>query len=299
MIRYPVTPADLDAEILATSASWFETAETRTNGFNAVGTYDEKSGVWSRIKQVFMDLQHFKCGFCERRLERSDYGKVEHDVEHFRPKKRIDAWPSTTARHTRSITWTHDTGPAQPGGFHGLSYERFNYLISCKTCNSALKRNNFPIAGTRGGPTDPIAALNARELPDLIYPIGDLDTDPETIISFEGVFPFPSSTHPDPIIRQAQNRRAEITIDLFELDTRDILLRERSTVIATMHVAQGALQRRTRRSVQDGAQRLLTQSVHPSSPHTNCARSFARLLNNDRNRADSLAIEAREYADTQ
>ncbi len=56
--------------------------------------------------------------------------------------------------------------------------------MSCKTCNSTLKKNLFPIEGTRdSGSTDPSKMKSEKAL--LIYPIGDFDTDPQELIAFE------------------------------------------------------------------------------------------------------------------
>ena len=51
------TPADagIDAEL-------FDTAGERTAKFVQAKEYNESGGVWSRVKRVFMELQHFKCG---------------------------------------------------------------------------------------------------------------------------------------------------------------------------------------------------------------------------------------------
>lgn len=40
-----------------------------------------------------MELQHSKCGYCEKWLEGSDYGTIEHDMEHYRPKSSVKAYP--------------------------------------------------------------------------------------------------------------------------------------------------------------------------------------------------------------
>ena len=81
---------------------------------------------------------------------------------------------------------------------------------------------------------------------------------------------------------------------MFELDTRDMLLRERAHVIATMHAAEAA-QRTRRAAVKRSAQLLLALAVDPGSPHANCARHFARLLDLDRDKADEIADQARQH----
>ena len=98
MIRYRVSSADWSAAIDAIAPTWRTRAASRTAVYAAAGRYSEPpSTIWSEIKSVYMDLQGFKCGFCERRLEKSEFGNVEHDVEHFRPKSQVSAWPPNSA----------------------------------------------------------------------------------------------------------------------------------------------------------------------------------------------------------
>ena len=87
MIRYPIRPQDWQNRVESISDGWIDRAQERTATFAALGRYEESSSIWSEIKRVYMELQAFKCGFCERRLENSRFGNIEHDVEHFRPKK--------------------------------------------------------------------------------------------------------------------------------------------------------------------------------------------------------------------
>lgn len=87
MIRYPITPVRLAANVDTASSNWRNDAQTRTALHIAAGKYTEDDPHWSAIKSAFMKLQHFKCAYCERRLESQEIGRIEHDLEHFRPKK--------------------------------------------------------------------------------------------------------------------------------------------------------------------------------------------------------------------
>jgi len=65
----------------------------------------------------------------------------------------------------------------------------------------------------------------------LIYPIGSLDEDPETLIEFHG-------TSPRPVAASGYRRnRALVTIELFKLDDPDerILYRDRALVIMALY----------------------------------------------------------------
>lgn len=104
MIRYYISPSRWRDRVDQVSPSWRTKAAERTARFRELGRYDEegRDSIWSRIKRVHMELQHFKCGFCERRLEESAYGNIEHDVEHFRPKSEVEDWPSEAQREERA-----------------------------------------------------------------------------------------------------------------------------------------------------------------------------------------------------
>ena len=136
-----------------------------------------------------MELQGFKCVYCEKELEDQP---IELDVEHYRPKKKVSRWnvPKSLARQGIAV--------AQPDrghepGYTLLAYHVLNYAASCKTCNSILKKNVFPIAGQRNGNArEP--ALVAGERPYILYPLANLDEDPEDLIEFAGLSPQAKAT---------------------------------------------------------------------------------------------------------
>lgn len=74
------------------------------------------------VRGALYAMHGWVCAYCQRELPDNDRG----DVEHFRPKKGGDGA-------------THD-------GYWWLAYAFDNYLLSCRTCNSNIKRNRFPIA---------------------------------------------------------------------------------------------------------------------------------------------------------
>ncbi len=143
MIRYPIakdpdpTP-ERDLEVLcqlieAEVPGWLKRAKRRTSKLQKLKRYDEKTAIWSEVKAVFAQLQHDKCAYCERKLRgASDDGKVEQDVEHFRPKSEVTTW---SPKDTSGQSDRQETGV----GYFLLAYAPQNYLISCKTCNSTLK----------------------------------------------------------------------------------------------------------------------------------------------------------------
>jgi hypothetical protein len=234
-----------------------------------------------------MRLQGYKCGFCERGLEKSDWGNVEHDVEHFRPKANVTTWPTADMRTQRHIDLPFTLGSGADPGYYLLAYHPENYLIACKTCNTALKANYFPVADERHTDRD-----RPRNLTDekayLIYPIGASDNDPEQLITFRGILPVPVAT------RGHARRRALVTIRLFELDRREILLQQRADIIVQLHLAIAAA-RHPDPFIQTAATHTITRLTHPHSPHANCARAHHDLTLTEPTLARDFAQAAYDY----
>lgn len=291
MIRYPISDPDLRAEINRQKRGWLAKAEKRTAKFAAAGRYDEKSGIWSEIKPVYVRLQHNKCGFCERKLSDETHGLIEHDVEHFRPKSTVSAWPSAALKPR--LNYSFSTGDAWAPGYYLLAYHPWNYLAACKPCNSALKSSFFPIAGPRAA--DPSLAADPWQLKDeqpfLIYPLGDLDDDPAELITFYGNMPRPAHRS------GPRNRRARVTIDFFELHTREDLLEERATWILGLWTALRLVQTGTPqdRTLAEGH---VQRSISPQAPHANCLRAFHALAEQSAAEAGEVAKAMHDYLAT-
>lgn len=144
MIRYPITKAKLTKDI---GQDWLDRAAERTKVFKQQGFYEEKSSIWSEAKPVYMKLQgNGKCAYCERQMEETALGKVEQDVEHFRPKGNVKAWKPSKSLTDAGIPFT--PVPASGLGYYLLPYHPFNYAAACKPCNSTLKKDQFPIAAS-------------------------------------------------------------------------------------------------------------------------------------------------------
>ena len=292
MIRYPIPPDELRARIEAEAPGWLADASNRTERFRRAGRYYETSPNWSRIKPVYMRLQHCKCAYCERLLATEDFGgAIEHDLEHYRPKNGVLEWPSEAVVRDRRISYRFATGDAFPKGYYLLAYHVLNYATACKKCNSPLKASYFPIAGPGRLQGDDPADLR-DEQPFLLYPLGDLDEDPEEILTFIGINPVPG------VKRGPRWRRARVTIDFFELAQREELWRERAEKIVALFLALQFV-RSGDEVDRDLATRAIEKLLSPSSPHTNCGRAFHRLYTEDRNRAAALAQAAQAYLDSQ
>ena len=284
MIRYPVTQAKLEAAVDATQPTWRQRAQYRTQAFRTAGKYEEPPApFWSEIKSVYMRLQHDKCAYCERQLGAEGRGQIEHDIEHFRPKNAVRAWPQ--ANRNVPLTYPFSTGDNFPEGYYLLAYHLFNYAAACKPCNTICKSNYFPIAGSRSSGQDNPYNL-ADEQPLLIYPLGDLDEDPEELIRFDGHVPVPVSHD----ISSYTYQRARVTIDMFGLVESEELIRERSERIVGLFLAL----RNAENGLLENA-RFAQVLLSSSSPHTNCLRCFARLFAQHRTKAEVLALQALRY----
>ena len=255
--------------------------------------YEESSSIWSEVKVVYMRLQHSKCAYCERQLESEKYGSIEHDLEHFRPKKKAKPWKLSKALEEAGVVLTAPLdGKADPG-YHLLAYNPLNYCTACKSCNSRLKSDYFPIEGPRSTDVDDPVRLRS-ELPLLVNPVGNFDDDPATLITFHGLSPMARGD------TAYKRRRGLVSIAFFHLDDRrrKYLFRERADVIASLfaflEVARKAENPATRKVYED----LAEAYTQPSAPHANCARSFRDVYNRDRNEAEQLFQLAAKYIES-
>lgn len=283
MIRYSVTEQELRASITLIDPKWLGLAEKRTQKFITAKKFSERSSIWSTVKEVYMDLQHMKCAYCERKLEsKKRGGKIEQDVEHFRPKSSTSTWKIPQSLLDSGIKPTKI--PPAPTGYYALPYHLFNYAAACKPCNSILKSDFFPIAGTYN--FDILdSASGTSELPYLLYPIGDIDADPEDLIEFHGLSPMAkhSSGH--------NLDRALVTIQFFNLDDPSDphgLFHGRSVIISGLFPI-------LQRAMVDGGEALVLQKVKDlplGMPHRNCANSFGRLFLADESKAKEIYEKA-------
>jgi hypothetical protein len=259
--------------------NWGFRASIRTNRLRLAGRYDERSGIWGEVKPVYLALQHGKCAYCERQVA----GVHECDVEHFRPKGAVERWPPAGGP-----AYPFATGAGWADGYYLLAYDICNYLVACKTCNTRWKGTYFPIAGRRGPQVDDCRALG-HERPYLIYPLGELDADPEALITFVGPLPVPRARS-----GRAANR-ARVTIDLLGLGVREELVRERSRLIHALWIALTSLAGTPPPLLRAEAERAVRFLTTPVSPHCSCCRAYVALFRADRAAADAIAVAAGRY----
>jgi hypothetical protein len=185
----------------------------------------------------------------------------------------VDEWPTLAHRQDRSANFDFPLGADHNPGYFMLAYHLENYLIACKTCNSALKRNYFPVERPRH-----VAGERPRDLtgerPLLLYPIGRSDDDPEDVITFRGILPIPAARWGH------RRRRAQVTIRLFELDTRENLLEERAEILIQLHMSM-ALASTPDLLTRNAATLSIARLTSDRAAHASCARAHHDLLLTD------------------
>lgn len=270
MIRHPYDSTEVEAAIAAVDSGWKKKAAARIRKFVDLGRYEEASAIWSVVKPVYMRLQHNKCVFCEQQLEGGLYGPVAWDLEHFRPKGELALWPDPV-RHA-DLVYGQGLGAASATGYYWLAYELRNYAASCKVCNTRFKLNYFPVGAGRGAVADPVDALLHSEQPLLCYPLGDLDEDPEDLVTFMLTTAVPKQkTGPGAL-------RGQVIIDFFGLNLRDHIHRDRARMIGA---AGSLLLERDRGTASPAQLRALALLQERHVPHAGCIRAFLKLWEDD------------------
>ncbi|GAB2858828.1 hypothetical protein GCM10027277_29140 [Pseudoduganella ginsengisoli] len=285
MIAYPIDPAELIARIEQEKPGWLARARDRKDAYAQARAYVEGGEFWGEIKGVYIALQHEKCAYCEMKLAGKAYAAKVHEVEHFRPKSRLRAWPGDIKR-LKGYTPPCATGGASATGYYLHAYNPFNYAIACTRCNSSLKSDYFPVRGTRNFREEDAGLLRSED-PLLVYPIAGLDVDPAELITFIGVLAVPVHAA-GPLYE-----RAEVTIRFFDLNHEDLTTR-RAEVIAALYLAlrgkELAADAADIRDFSDGIARYLS----PATGFSACAAAYYALYQKDRSLAVQIGREAQK-----
>ncbi len=290
MIRYSIARDVLIERIASANPNWSTKATDRTAVYSRAQKYTGGTEFWGDIKQVYIDLQHEKCAYCETKLQGAALASKVHEVEHFRPKSSVAAWPNRKKKHWKSFPATIPTGDASTNGYYLLAYNPFNYAIACTRCNSTLKSNHFPIRGARNVALKDPADAGAEDAL-LIYPLSDLDVDPLELLTFESVLAVPRATS------GPNHERAVTTITFFQLNHQDLTTR-RANLLQSLWIALE--QARTARAARDRlfASQLVERLCAEAAEFSACMTAFRTLYATDRARARETAHEASSVAQT-
>ena len=121
-------------------------------------SFDSKVYGHPTVKQVLRESQHFKCCFCEQKIEIGD-------VEHYRPKAGFQK--------------SEESALERPGYFW-CAYDWDNLLLCCARCNRSFKKNLFPLLDEAKRVLYPTDDLEV-ERPLFIHPVRQ---DPEQFIEY-------------------------------------------------------------------------------------------------------------------
>lgn len=120
--------------------------------------------VWKNFKRDMAPATFGKCGYCEVDVWTVD--RFKGDVEHYRPKGRIDISVIDNTGHVSSKVQFNS-------GYHWLAYSWSNYILTCNPCNSAHKKNLFPVKVPLA--KAPRKGSETKEVPLLLNPFGTRD----------------------------------------------------------------------------------------------------------------------------
>lgn len=296
MIRIEVPDSELVNAIEKKKTGWLKSAEQKLKKVRPVGKIGDRDGIWSEIKEVFILLQEFKCIYCEFPMPKvestsADKVGVDYDVEHYRPKNRVTPWPTpdVIARRPAVQGYQSLVLSGAPAGYLRLAFDPFNYIVSCKVCNSSYKSDRFPIFGKPDSRARKRASLDSTEKPLLLFPFGENGDDPDEYLSFDG----PTVVHRSG--RGYEDLRSQVVVDFFELDTREDLLEGRCMLIQLLWA-----QLECRISGDPGEKSsaeayLKVIEEGRRFPHTACGRAFIELHGRDRPRAKIWYKAAVQY----
>lgn len=273
MTRYPVGRQELLDLIQAARPTWIGRARTRTALYAQARDYTGGSEFWGEIKSVYIRLQHEKCAYCETKLQGMELASKVHEVEHFRPKQSVKAWPDAALTYLDGFQPPCSLGEASPNGYYKLAYHPFNYAIACTRCNSTLKSNYFPVRGRRNvRGSDPSRLSGEGAL--LVYPLSDIDDDPANLIAFDGVLAVPTSQH------GPEFERALTTIWFFQLNHQDLTSR-RAEMLGQLYLNLESLRSAPASPISAQVNGVVDRVCSPSGQFSACMRAYRALFASD------------------
>lgn len=283
MIRYSITLEDLVDRINATKSSWIDRARQRTRDYIAAQDYAGGSEFWGEIKSVYIALQHEKCVYCETKLQGAILASKAHEVEHYRPKQSVNAWPNHNVGHWAHFHPAWPVGTASTTGYYALAYHPFNYAIACTRCNSTLKSNYFPVRGARQVHGHDPSAMTGEQ-PLLLYPISTIDADdPADIITFDGILAVPKHKS------GKAYERAVTNIEFFQLNHEDLTSRRGKEIIDLWMVLEELAHPMSAAS-EAAARKVMKYKCGPGNQFSACLNAYKTLHETDHAKAREIYV---------
>lgn len=282
MIRYSISLYDLVNRINALKPTWIKRAYERTQLYITAKDFTGGTDFWGEIKSIYIELQHEKCAYCETKLQGAMLASKVHEVEHYRPKQSVAAWPNNNISYWAGFKPSWPVGQESKTGYYKLAYHPLNYAIACTRCNSTLKSNYFPVRGKRKTAGDHPSKMLA-ELPLLVYPISSVDPDdPADLITFQGVLAVPKHSS------GAAYERAITNIEFFQLNHEDLTSR-RAQEISKLWMALEEVSNPRSKKSGEKAKKIAANICSPSSQFTSCMNAFRKLYQNNYVEAEQIA----------
>jgi hypothetical protein len=156
------------------------------------------SEIWGALKRYLFSLFDDKCAYCETKPLAGAWG----DVEHFRPKKKVEE------------------DPAHPG-YYWLAYDLDNLFPCCQRCNQARgKLNHFPVSGIRAKtPDDELGAEAAL----LLNPYQD---EYRAHLKFHTYDPAGFT----PATASGVNPKGDMSVRIYNLNRQELVTERRATI---------------------------------------------------------------------
>jgi len=162
---------DIDFNCLSLPVGWQEKSQQLTNELLAEPDAEKRAKIieknqdhWKSIKPLLVKLFNHKCWYTEASLHGTDV-----DVDHFRPKKRVQETLSANAQHN---------------GYWWLAFSLDNYRISCIVANrrrtdvetsiTGGKADHFPLCDEANRANTPNCDID-EEQPVLLDPLKATD----------------------------------------------------------------------------------------------------------------------------
>ncbi|MEN4880440.1 hypothetical protein ABEI17_06900 [Pantoea agglomerans] len=155
---------DIDFNNLTLPDGWLKKAQELSASLLAAQDMKQRSDIidknqdhWKAVKPLLASLFNYKCWYTEAPQQGTDV-----DVDHFRPKKRVQETLSTATPHE---------------GYWWLTFSLQNYRLSCIVAN---RRRTDVETGVTGGKADhfPLCEVNRRA----ISPTCDLDEEQPVLL---------------------------------------------------------------------------------------------------------------------